>query len=304
MDTIDVENIDTRNTTYCISFPLEDDFVLSSMRQFGFLSPIGLIRADKSIIVTGHKWVHSAKVLGITQIPFYYIEFPEKKALLTAILNSADRPLNTVEKARCIERVVSFRFSQNEIESIQKLLGLPIRQKTVETAISLAISDESFKSFVVNYGISMTTVAHLLWFDDNERTRITDLLESLHPSTSYLRDVVHLLMLLKVRIGSIDFSNLIDAKDIESLRRKIKLLTHPVLSNMENTLENIIKSAALPPQIRLSVDPAFERDWIEINLKFRSASDIDKGLNKIKQIQSQGYLQRILDLTHGTTDPT
>jgi hypothetical protein len=304
MDTIDVDKIDLTNKTYCVSYPLDDEFLLSSLSQFGFLSPIGLSSLENPIIVCGHKRVHAAKKLGISRIPYYIIDITEKKTLFTAILDNSSRVLNTVEKALCIERMVSFGFLESEIEAIQKLVGLPVRKKTTENAIALIASDVFFKSFVVRYGIPLTIVEHFLWFEEEDRSRITYLLDPLHPSTSFLRDVVRLLMLLKVKKSVIDFEYLSAAADMESLRRRIKLLTHPTLSDMEGSLENILKEAALPPQIRLSVDPAFERDWIEISLKVRNITDINEGIGKIEQIQSQGHLRRILDLTHGSSDRT
>jgi hypothetical protein len=302
MDTIDINRIDSENKTYCISFPLDDDALLSAIDRYGILTPLALIDDDRPVIVCGHKRLRAAQILGISKIPFYRIGDHGKKAVLTAVIENAARALNTVEKALCVERMAAFEFSRAEIESIEKLMGLPVRAKTTEAAVALSREDDFFKTFVIDHKLPLPTVEYLLWFAPEDRTRILNLLDPLHPSTGFLREVVHLLMLLKVKSGSVDYDDLADAGDVDALRKKIKLLTHPTLTDLEHKLEEIVTAASLPPQIRLTVDPSFEREWIEITLKAKNASDIEEGLKKLEQIQSQGHLQRILDLTHGTSD--
>jgi ParB-like chromosome segregation protein Spo0J len=302
METIDLDKLDKGDQRYCISYPLQDELLLSAVARFGLLSPIGLLSSSRPIIVAGFKRVQAARRLGITRIPCVFLNLGEKEALLMAINDNIARPLNTIEKAHAIAKMRRMEFSDTDTEAIIKLVGLPRKETTVEHALAIAEMDEGSKDFVVRHSISFLTVEQLLWFYEDDRRAIMVLMDGVRPTASFLREILQLLMLMKAKKGGIDFDKLRGAADAADLKHRVKLLTHPRLSEMEEELLNILHSCALPPEIRIAVDPAFEKDRIDISFKVRKPDDVAKAVEKLESIEHAGHLRRLLDLTQGSPD--
>jgi hypothetical protein len=299
MQTVSVDKVDTSDRGYCISYPVEDDLLLSSVARFGLLNPIALLSVERPIIVMGFKRMDAARRLGITEIPCLFLDVDDRSALLAAISDNMTRSLNTIEKVRCVERMCALRFPTEEISEILKMIGLPAREKTVETAAAAAAMSDRIRMFVVRHGLPITAVEQLLWLDDGERDRVVEILSPLDVTVSSFREVLQLMMLLKVKRGQIDFGHLVGAGDMGTLKRTLKRMSHPILSGLEDRLARILKSCALPPNIKVHLDPFFEKDWIDVSIRARNAGDMDQALKKLEQLLAEGLLWSLFDLTHG-----
>ena len=110
METVEIDKIHVNDRSFCVSYPLEDDLLLTSVAKFGVLVPIGLLRRDEPVIVTGFKRLEAARRLGIRELPYVFLDVSERRALLTAIHDNITRPLNTVEKALCIDKMLTAGF--------------------------------------------------------------------------------------------------------------------------------------------------------------------------------------------------
>ncbi len=300
MQTIDIDKVDASDTTFCISYPLEDDLLLSSIARFGFLIPVTLLRGERPIVVLGFKRVAAARRLGITQIPYVFFEGDGKRASLAAIIDNLNRPLNTIEKLRCVDRSCTAGLERAEIYEIMKMVGLPVREKTVETATAAAGLDDGAKAFLVSHRLPLSVLEQFLFFDSEERQRIVATIRPLDATVSSIREALQMMMLLKIRHGQIDFDRLGASLDMESLKKMLRRASHPLLTEMEQKLSDLLKSSALPPNIRFQVDPSFEKDSIDISLRARNSDELDHALKKLQRLLSEGILGSIFDLTHGS----
>ena len=112
--------------------------------------------------------------------------------------------------------------------------------------------------------------------------------------------MLQLMMLLKVKRGAIDFQQLDSAKDADAIRQRLKRQTHPLLSDLEERLAELLSAAALPPHIKVRVDPAFEKESIDISLRAGNSREIEEALKKLECLTGQGLFRSIFELTHGT----
>jgi hypothetical protein len=299
MDTIEIDSIDVNDRTYCISYPLEDNILLASIARFGILAPVGLLSAESHVIVTGFKRIEAARRLGIRKLPCIYFDIDEKQALLTSINDNLGRPLNTIEKINCVEKMLTLRFPVQDIHEVVKMVGLPARDKTLETARACASLGETTKGFVVRHNLPLATLEQLLWFDVGEIDEIVRLTDSLNITVSSIREALQLIMLLKVKHGRTDFRQLEGAGDMAALRQRLKRQTHPVLSDLEAKLAKIGKACALPPNVAIEVDPVFEKESIDIRIRASNSGELDEAIAKLKDIKDHGLLRSIFELTHG-----
>ena len=300
MQTIEIDKIDAGDKRFCISYPLEDDLLLSSIARFGLLVPVTLLAADRPAVVLGFKRLAAAEKLGIKGIPCLYLGGDEKRALLAAISDNMGRSLNAVEKMRCVERMSALGFGKEEIFEILKIIGLPAREQTLETVLAAADLEEETKAFVVRHGLPFTAIEQLVWLDHGERRRIVEIIDPLDVTVSSFREAMQLMMLLKVKHGRIDVEGFAGADSMGSVKRGLKQMAHPLLSEMERALARLLKSCALPPNIRLHVDPFFEKDWIDISLRVRSGDEVDYASKKLERLLAEGLFGSLFELTHGS----
>ncbi len=73
-----------------------------------------------------------------------------------------------------------------------------------------------------------------------------------------------------------------------------------MLSDLEEKLKALLCAAALPPHIKVRVDPAFEKESIDISLRAGSSREIEEALKKLECLTGQGLFRSIFELTHGT----
>ena len=300
MNRIRIDKICVNDSPYCISYPIEDDLLASSIERFGVLVPIGLLESDPAWVVTGFKRIAAAKKAGIDEIPYVFYDVSEKEALLIAINDNLKRPLNTIEKARCLEKMIVRGFPVEDVYATARMIGLPARERTLKSVVAMNAMGEAAKSLIVEHNLSLAVVEQLLSFDEEEITSITRMMSPLKATSSYLREALHLLMLLKIRQGRIDLEQWEGMKDMEALMRVLKRATHPVLAGLEERLGRIREASALPPHIKIQVDPVFEKESIDIQVRARSNAEVIEALKKLEALSRQGVFRSIFELTHGT----
>ncbi len=300
METVEIDKICVNDRSFCVSYPLEDDLLLTSIAKFGVLVPIGVLSKGYPVIVTGFKRLDAARRLGIKEVPYMFLDISERQALLTAIHDNMPRPFNTVEKALCIDKMLAAGFNVDEVHEIMTMLGLPQQENILKTAIATAWAEEYIKSFIVTHRLPLTLVEQLFWFEHEERYSIIRLADTVHWSVSSFREMLRLMMLLKVKRGAIAFERLDGAKDADAIRERLKKQTHPLLSDLEERLNRLLSACALPPHIKVRVDPAFEKESIDILLRARDSLEIEEALKKLEYLTRQGLFRSIFELTHGT----
>jgi hypothetical protein len=107
-------------------------------------------------------------------------------------------------------------------------------------------------------------------------------------------------MLIKVREGRIAFDRWEGAENAEALIAGLKRATHPMLTGLQERLAGIREASALPPHIKVQVDPFFEKESIDIQVRARNAAEVEKALTKLRDLSQQGVFRSIFELTHGT----
>ncbi len=297
--TIPIDLIDVLDRRFCISYPLHDEALLSSVREIGIIQPVMLLDTTPYVVATGFKRIVSAGQLGLTEIPCVVVNISEKDALLYAIHDNINRGLNIIEKSHCIEKMVRGGFAPKEIHAIMALLSLNIYEKIIDRLIAVANAEEVVKTFILLKNLSMKNIESLLRFNVEERAQIIDILTSLHTTESLVREILETLHIIKIKTGRIDFASIKETSGPEELRKKLKTMTHPILSSLEEKLREIKLLCSLPPGIDIKVDPFFEKEYIDILIRAKTEEEIKGALEKLSSVLGRGYIRSIFELTKG-----
>jgi hypothetical protein len=298
MKKVSIDHININDKRFCITYPLDDNVLHSSIKAVGIIQPILLLEASPFLVIAGFKRIAIARQLGLYEIPCITVDIGEHKALLFAIHDNVRRGLNLVEKAHAIERMLHFGFTSSEMYATLVTLGLQPHEKVMKTLVALASAEDSLKSFVVLHSFPMKIVDYLMRFEAGERSSIIGILSQIHCTESSTREILEILSLLKVRQGNLPIEGLHFANSQE-LMRHLKETAYPVLTLLHGKLRGIKQASALPPNIDIKVDPFFEKEYIDIGIRARNTDDIKQALEKICKLVNDGIIGSIFDLTKG-----
>ena len=293
-----IDHINIHDKRFCITYPLDDAALYTSIQKMGIIQPVMLLNTSPFIPVTGFKRLEIACQLGLKEIPSITVDITEQEAILFAIHDNIQRSLNLIEKAHAIERMLHIGFSSTEINETMKILGLQPHEKVIKTLVAIASTEDSLKHFMVMHNLSMKIVNYLMRFEVNERASIIDLLSSVHVTESTIREILEIMNLLKIKQDKLPFDTLNPASGQE-LMRQLKAMTYPILTSLHQQLQVLRQASALPPNIDIKVDPFFEKEYIDIGIRARNQEDINQALKILRRLNDDGILGRILDLTKG-----
>ncbi len=299
MKTIDIEQININDRRFSISYPMQDEILLASIKKVGIIQPVILLDTEPYIVITGFKRIMSALQAEIKKIPFVTISISEKEALLYAVHDNMKRGLNLVEKAQSIEKMLNTDFSLPEIFETMTMLSLDPHEKIVNKLAAMAKLDDICKKFIFTKNIAMKQVEMLMYFNNEDRVRIIDILSSIRTTESFIREILESLNLVKIKNNNIDFDSLKKASDAQELKKKLKQITNPILSSLEKKLKQIKLQCSLPPDIDIKVDPFFEKRYIDIVIKVKTENHAKEAIEKLNSIMTDGHLRSIFELTEG-----
>jgi ParB family transcriptional regulator, chromosome partitioning protein len=296
---IPLRKINASDKRFSISYPPVDELLLSSIKKVGIIQPVVLLETHPYTIVTGFRRVGAAKKLGLKEVPAVTVKLGEKEGLLFAVHDNIHRCLNIIEKAHALDKMVSMGFPESEIYEVMGLFSLGPHEKVLAHLLSVARAEEPLKHFIFANALSMKNIDYILWFEKEERKKIIISLATTRLTESYLREILEILHLMKIKKGRFVSSVLKHAGNAQDLRTRLKKITHPRLSSLEKKFEEIRKSSTLPPALDIRVDPFFEKEYIDIIIRAKSEKETKELLEKLDEVLQKGHIRSILELTKG-----
>lgn len=299
MERVSVHTIDYRDRTFCISYPLLDDRLIASIEQFGVTCPLILLEPAPYRVITGFKRLEAARHLGLSEVPSLIEAMDDREALILAINDNMPRPLNVVEKALCVERMMSAGLQTGRFEAIMKTMGLQSHEKMITLFLSLAQSDEGLKGFAARYNLGTHEVGLLLALPLEERSRLLAALAPIHLTSSLLREIVELARLLSIKRGRIPFEELEGLTSGDELKETLKRRAYPLLTQLQERLKVVKDAMRLPPQIGIATDPYFEKSNVDIRITARNEGEVQESIKRLQQSTDNGQIRSIFDLISG-----
>ena len=190
-------------------------------------------------------------------------------------------------------------FPESEIYEVMALFSLGPHEKVLAHFLAIARAEEPLKHFIIEHTLSMKNIEYMLWFEKEERKKIMTALASTRLTESYLREILEMLHLVKIKKSRFVSGVLKYAGNAQELRTRLKRTTHPRLSSLEKKLEAIRKVSALPPALDIRVDPFFEKEYIDITIRAKSEKETKELLGKLEEVLQKGHIRSILELTKG-----
>jgi hypothetical protein len=314
VEQIPLTRIDAEDTTFLITFLPDLKPLQTSIKLVGLLEPLILRekRNKRYQIICGFKRVEALHLLAIGEAAafvYHQGEGDDLQALLLTIGHNIARPLNLVEKAQALQKLLDFGVSEREvIDHYLPLFGLQPHMSMLKQVRDLLSLERELREYLVQEEFSLTAAARLLALDQDGQKSMIPLLLALRPGENRVKEIISFLREVSLR-ESVPLSSLLTREDIvelmddhktprpqrlEHLRRIIKQMRFPLLTAMEQRFTAYKRALALPPQISFHPPPFFESEEFRVELRF-------KDFHSFRELVAS--LGRIADAAHGDTDP-
>lgn len=304
LETIRLTRIDVQDTTFLITFLPDVKPLLASLKLVGLVEPLILREKGngKYQIVCGFKRAETLRQLAIaeTQAVIYHQgELDDLQALLLTIGHNLTRPLNLLEKAHALGKLLAFSVTEKElIDRYLPLLGLQPNARVLKQVTSLVELERGLQEYIIKQTLSLSTSILFSSLDKKAQGAILPLLEALRPGENRVKEIITFVREISLRDG-VSVSSVIANKEIvkiisdqdtprpqrmEQLRRMVKEMRFPQLTEMEEKFTQYKRSLSLPPQITFHPPPFFEGEEFKMELRFKDFTTFREMVSKLRQI--------------------
>jgi ParB family chromosome partitioning protein len=318
---IPLDEIDLEDMTFLITFLPELESLLASIKLVGLLEPL-LVRERKDgryQLICGFKRTETLHRLSIPEAEaFVYPQgaLDDLQALLLTMGHNLIRPLNLVEKAQALKKLLAFGVPEKEvIDRYLPLFNLQSNVRILKQVTGLVGLEQGLQEYLVRKNLSLSASALFLHLDKEGQQAILSLLEALQPGENRVKEIISFLQEISLRDG-VSLSSLLARKDIamilsdqetqrpqriEQLRRIVKEMRFPRLSGMEKKFAEYKRSLSLPPQISFHPPPFFEGEEFRMELRFKDFRSFRELVIRLNQISEGEHKNQdlLLELSHG-----
>jgi hypothetical protein len=308
LETIPAAKIDLEDTTFCITFMPDLDSLVASIQLVGLLEPIILReRADKTYqIICGFKRVEALRHLSrraVEACVYHQGELDDLQAQLLTIGHNLTRPLNLVEKALALKKLLSFGHPEREvIDRYLPLFGLQPHLRMLRKVTTLVGMERRLQEYLVKEALSLSAAVYFLHLDTDGQSAILPLLEALRPGENRVKEIISFLQEVSQRDG-VSVSSLLARDEIEEiihdqetprpqrleqLRKSLRRMRFPRLTAMEERFADYKRSLSLPPQLSLHPPLFFESEEFRMELRFKNFRSFQELARILHQIAEKG----------------
>jgi len=321
VETIPLTGIDLQDTIFLITFMPDWEPLLASLRLVGLVEPLILREkgAGRYQIVCGFKRSQALRQLAVAEaqaVVYHQGELDDLQALLLTIGHNLTRPLNLVEKAQILEKLLAFGVAEKEvIDRYLPLVGLQPNARILTQVTNLLNLNQGLQEYIVRQNLSLSTSALFASFDKDGQEAILPFLEALRPGENRVKEVIVFLREITLRDGvsvssvlaEEEIREILDDRDtprpqcMERLRKIVKEMRFPRLTAMEEQFAQYKRSLALPPQIAFHPPPFFEGEEFRMELRFKDFATFRKLATKLHRITEGEDKDRdpLRELGHG-----
>lgn len=298
------DEIDFEDTTFLITFLPTLEPLLASLKLVGLLEPL-LVRErndGKHQIICGFNRAEALRLLTVSEaeaLVYPQGALDDLQALLLTVGHNLTRPLNLVEKAQTLKKLLVFGVPKREvIDRYLPLLGLQPNVRILKQLTELVSLEQGLQEYLVRKSLSLSASTLFLHLDKQGQQAILPLLEALQPGENRVKEIISYLREISLRDGTpipallskeeigecINDQETPRPQRIEHLRRVLKETRFSRLTAMENKFADYKRSLSLPPQISLHPPPFFEGEEFKMELRFKDFRAFRELVTRLRQI--------------------
>jgi len=258
--------------------------------------PILAYQSPSCIKIVGniHHFVE-ARESGAATVPVYLIQESESTLELLALIVAYYAPMNLLDKALFTRAALDLGVPRNLlIQQLFPLMDLPPREKLVDQVLFLLKLPVHLQHFIVDKGISLKRALifqraadHLDWVDRFVGTlniginMTTEIIQNIW-EISRRDDLDFKTTAQNMGLWDLPEAEIEDSRlAVMTIREKINAARYPHLTAADKRLQAELQSADLPPAVKVTWDPHFEEQGLDIRLHARDKAELEQILAKL-----------------------
>jgi ParB/RepB/Spo0J family partition protein len=273
-----------------------------SVKRTNILNPVWARDVPESVgnfqLVLGYSRFLAAQKNNISPVPCLVIngDTSDHDLLLANIYdNLSHRELNPVEKALALKKSLNMLGEDRTIGEIMPALGFGPSGEIMHKMIRILDLESGILSFIAKGSIPPSNAYALLNFEKDEQHSVFDIIQTLKLGVNLQKEFMENLFECSRREGisagklleRANFQTILgDSKKpeharAETMRRELRRMRYPHLSEMEESFDECIRSMKPAPQVRILPPPFFETGDFSLSVRFQTPGELLKHLEKI-----------------------
>lgn len=319
--TVALHDIDLSSFPFSSSFPLTSPKLRLSIREAGLINPLILrtkreeTNRKKFEVVAGARRAISCQSLDFETIEAFVIAGDRLEDETAFTLNLLDnitfRSFNLIEIAITVQKMLTLREEGREIihSNLLPLLGMESGDILLNKYCQLLNLIPKLQEYIVAHDLPLNIAYELTRFSPGEQASLLELFNHVPLNRNKMREVVtnikevcerdnvspHALLQTKEMQTIIHDDKSSLPEKSEAVRRFLKELRFPVVSETEKAINKYKQALRLPKQLKLIVPPYLEGEKLKIELEFKKPDDLLALSKKLMEISQTPELAKILD---------
>ena len=307
---VDIREIDFEDDRYRILNPVDSSDLEESIKEFGLINPVKLIKINNAYkVVAGWGRLSAIKKLKYKKAPanIYLEDELPADALYKVIYIDNRHRSNDLLKAELINRIQKeSQLGQDElINDVLTYFELNPSISNLKRYSSISTLSDEIKSAYLDDKLSFEQL-HMLSEIKNSEDR-TDIfrcfLASFKFNNNESRDLIKDLIIIKQRdnisikkIWGLIKEDLGEKVNKNDLRKVIKKICYPKLTGVEKSYQKRLNELTLSDNVRIVNHPYFESNDLEVRIRFKESGELSEAIKNLECKIRQGAVDRLMGI--------
>jgi len=294
-----LDSIDTTNNFYRITTAQDKPPIYESIYRIGLTCPVIVQETDsRRIIISGFRRIETCRQLGWQEIPCRILPphtSSEQCAELAITDNFCQRPLNIVEKARCLRLLGDANRGSNISAEVVNLLGLSLNKAYVAKLKRVLKTTETIQDGIISGKIGLPIALLLSELSNDEADAMVSLFNRIPMGINKQREILLYIKEVSARddipLGTLlkedAIKSALDNDDLDGnqksrqVRSYLKKRRYPRLARVEEQFHERARALKLGGSIQISPPPNFEGSSCTMTIRFNSLNALMDAHRKI-----------------------
>jgi ParB family chromosome partitioning protein len=310
---ITLQRIDTHNDSYRITTEQQVDDLMCSIKHLGLLNLPLLLEKETEYytVVSGFRRIEACRRLNWTELRarVFGSDTERLKCVKYAIADNAfQRPLNIIEKSKCIKMLSAFYKDFDSLAEALKAIGLsehPAMLKKIKIVYDMS---ESLQNSVLSNTIPLAMALELNGLPMDDATGFISLFNALKLSLNKQREILMMVKEIAIRedmsvmqvLEAPYLKNLLINKDLDKNQKARKIRTYlkqrryPAITSAEQSFQKHLKKLNTRKEIELIPPVNFEGSTYTLKLTFKNITDLKDIKSNFDAFVENPFLKKII----------
>jgi ParB/RepB/Spo0J family partition protein len=297
-DCVALESIDATNSSYRITTTQDKISIDDTVRRIGLICPVIVKEVNNGlIIISGFRRIETCRRLAWQNIPCLILPDdtpPVQCAELAITENLAQRPLNIVEQARCLQLFNNASNGSNMSMAMANALGISLNKAFVSKLKAVLATTETIQDGIILGTLSLPIALLLSELSNDDADTVALLFKKIPMGMNKQREVLLYLTEVSAR-DDIPLKRLLEEDTIKStlnsdldgnqksrkIRYYLKRRRYPRLVSVEERFRKQVDAIGLNGAIQVMPPANFEGSSYTLTIRFDSLNALTHAHRKL-----------------------